>query len=327
MPTRPVIVWFRQDLRLADNMALLRAAETGAPVLPLYVLDDVTPGPWRMGGASRWWLHHSLTALAADLAAIGAPLTILAGAAEEVLPRLAAETGADTVTCSRSYEPWARALEQRLHARLEAAGVKLRRYAGTLLREPEEVATGSGGPYKVYTPFWRAIAAKGPPRSPLAAPARLTPPPHLPKGVSLADLALLPMKPDWARGMREAWTPGEAGARARLAGFLASALAGYQESRNRPDKPGTSRLSPHLHFGEVSPATVWHATEGTSPDAARLDADRETFLKELTWREFSAHLLFHFPDLPETPFRAEFGRFPWREDEAGLAAWQKGRTG
>ncbi|MDX2287850.1 MAG: deoxyribodipyrimidine photo-lyase [Hyphomicrobiaceae bacterium] len=327
MSDKPIIVWFRQDLRLTDHPALARAIETGRPVVPVYILDDTGPGQWALGAASRWWLHHSLLELAADIERRGARLVLRTGAARAVIPALCAEVGAEAVHVSRMYEPWAAALERDLKADLEPAGVALRRFPGSLLREPEEIATQSGGPYKVYTPFWRALRDLGVPRPPVAASAHIASPARAVGSDDLAAWGLLPTRPDWAGGLRDAWVPGEAGARKRLTTFIASALKGYKEDRNRPDLPATSRLSPHLHFGELSPSTIWHAVASAAGGSGKLDADSEHFLKELVWREFSAHLLFHFPDLPDSPFRPEFAAFPWREDASGLAAWQKGRTG
>ena len=320
------IVWFRQDLRLTDNRALRAAAADGARVLPVYILDDDTPGAWKMGAASRWWLHHSLEALGRSLADLGVPLVLRRGVIAEELSKLVTETGAKGVYCSRSYEPWAIKLEHTLKASIEKAGAAFKRYPGTLLREPEDIKTKTGGPFKVYTPFWNALSSGADPAKPQPAPAQLPPPVKLPKSDKLADWKLLPTKPDWAGGMRESWQPGEAGAELRLEAFLDETIAGYATSRDRPDKLGTSRLSPHLHFGEISPARVWHAVmRHTGGDS--LGKGELTFLKEIAWREFSHHLLFHFPDLPEKPFRPEFAAYPWKYQKAKLTAWQRGQTG
>ncbi|MDO9384334.1 MAG: deoxyribodipyrimidine photo-lyase [Hyphomicrobiaceae bacterium] len=320
------LVWFRQDLRLTDHRALRAAIATGAPVLPVYILDDETPGPWAIASASRWWLHHSLTELTRALAGIGAPLVFRRGTFSAELVKLVKETGATAVFCSRSYEPWAVALENDLKAKLTKAGAELKRYPGTLLREPEDLRTKTGGPFKVYTPFWNALSGGDDPAKPQPAPTQITPPAKLPKSDALASWKLLPTKPDWSGGMRESWQPGEAGAEQRLEAFLDAIVSGYADSRNRPDKVGTSRLSPHLHFGEISPCRVWHAlmhhARGNS-----LDKGAETYLKEIVWREFSYHLLFHFPDLPEKPFRPEFAAYPWKNQKANLTAWQRGQTG
>jgi deoxyribodipyrimidine photo-lyase len=309
---------------LTDNAALAAAVAAGGPVIPLYVLDDEAAGPWAPGGASRWWLHHSLASLAAALRARGARLILRRGRAEEVLPAVASEAGARVVHAGRLYEPWARARDKRVAAALAERGVAIEGARTALLFEPWEIRTKTGGPYGVYTPFSRACFAAPAPAQPSPAPARIPSPATHPASEDLDAWALLPTRPDWAGGLRETWTPGEEGAAARLAAFTARALARYDEARNRPDMPGTSGLSPHLHWGEVSPAAVWHAA--LAAGAAR-GAATETFLKELLWREFSHHLLWHRPEMPEEALKPAFAAFPWRNDSAALAAWQKGRTG
>ncbi|HYD98644.1 MAG TPA: deoxyribodipyrimidine photo-lyase [Alphaproteobacteria bacterium] len=322
----PALVWFRQDLRLADNPALAAAVAGGRPVLAVYVLDDETPGAWRLGGAARWWLHHSLAALAAALRRHGVPLVLRRGPADLVVADLARRSGAVEVHWNRLYEPHAIARDAALKADLTAAGIAVRSHNGTLLREPWEVRSGSGGPYRVFTPFWRACLALEPPPPCLPAPAAIRPAPA-PEGDDLDAWSLLPTAPDWAGGLRANWTPGEAGAAARLAAFVAEGLARYGDLRNRPDVDGSSRLSPHLRFGEVSPRQVWHAVRDAA--ARRRDAisGGELLLREIGWREFSYHLLYHAPSLPDRPLDTRFERFPWAEDEGGLAAWQQGRTG
>lgn len=323
MTASPILLWFRQDLRLADNRALAAACETGRPVLPVYILDDESPGVWRMGGASRWWLHHSLAALARDLSQFGCPLVLRRGPTVETLERLIGESGAEAVYATRAYEPWARVAEKKL----AETGVGFKRFAGSLLFEPEALTTKSGTPFRVFTPFWKACRAGPPPKPLLPRPVAIAAPNAVPASDRLEDWALLPTRPDWAGGLREAWRPGEAGARNRLADFLDGPVADYADDRDRPDRAGTSRLSPHLHFGEISPQQCWHAA------AARIDAAPETaqgaesFLRELAWREFSYHLLHHWPDLPEVPFQPRFAAMGWADDAASLSAWQRGRTG
>lgn len=322
----PVIVWFRNDLRLADNRALAAASALG-PVIPVFVIDQVAAGRWWRGGASRWWLHRSLAALASDIEARGGRLLLRVGATAEVLARLADETGARTVCATRAYEPWARQLESDVHARLAADGISLKRFGGALLREPEELRTKAGEPFKVYSPLWRALVTLGEPRRPEPTPPALSFAPTPAPSEPLASLGLLPVKPDWSAGLAAEWTPGEAGAAARLERFVEAALAGYVEDRNRPDLPGTSRLSPHLHFGEISPNACWHRAKAAAALDPRAAKGLETFLKELVWREFSYHLLVHWPTLPDAPFRQEFEAFPWADDAPALTAWQCGRTG
>jgi deoxyribodipyrimidine photo-lyase len=328
---KPVIVWFRQDLRLSDQRALIAACASGQPVIPLYILDEVSPGAWGLGAASRWWLNRSLKALAADFERLGSRLILRRGAAADVLDEVVASLSATTVFCQAAHEPWASALESDVHARLQRHGAVLKRMAGALLKRPDALRTkGSGEPFKVYTPFWRALVASEPPADPAPAPTQIAAPATWPKGDKLTDWNLHPTKPDWSMGFAE-WTPGEAGARARLDAFLDTGLHGYDGERNRPDRPGTSKLSPHLHLGEISPATCWYAAKyaGERHAARGTPADKglETFLKELVWREFSAHLLVHWPTLPEMPFKPAYGAFPWAKDEPGLEAWQKGQTG
>ncbi|MGQ0457515.1 MAG: cryptochrome/photolyase family protein [Hyphomicrobium sp.] len=323
----PVIVWFRNDLRLGDHRALAAAIATGAPIIPLYVLDDISPGAWKMGGASRWWLAHSLESLATAIAERGGRLILRRGDAHLTLPAIVEETGAKAVFVSRCYEPSAVALEQDLKRTFDAAGIDFKRFGGALLREPEDVRTKTGDVYRVYTPFWRALSAGYAPPKAIAPPSTMLTPHKCPKSDKLADWALTPRKPNWAKGWDQLWSPGEAGAARRLQDFLATSLATYKEDRNRPDRPGTSRLSPHLHFGEISPAECWRAASAFAAKDPNVDQGYETFLKELVWREFSATLLFHWPSLPEAPFRQDFAAFPWLENAAHFEAWRRGKTG
>ena len=322
----PSILWFRQDLRLADNPALCAAMARGAPVLPVYILDDETPGRWAAGGAGRWWLHRSLTSLAADLEGLGRPLVLRRGPAERVLLELAAELGAGAVYWNRCYEPFAIARDTRIKTALQARGLTAESGNAALLFEPWLPQTKSGGPFKVFTPFWRHLLGRP------AAPRPLPRPEALPNGTeargeSLEDWSLLPHAPDWAGGLRDSWTPGEAGAKARLEAFLDDAVGDYQAQRDLLDSPGTSRLSPHLHWGEISPRQIWHATRHRAAASGLDPASSEAFLRELGWREFSYHLLYHWPELPERNWKSGFDAFPWREDEAAYRAWTRGRTG
>ncbi len=313
----PSIVWFRQDLRLADNPALREAAAAGR-VLPVYVLDDDAAGSWAMGGAHRWWLHHSLTSLGADLAAMGATLVLRRGDAVQIIADLAAQTKAVAVHAGRMVEPWARQQEAAVAKALGSVPLVLHR--ASTLHEPGVIRTQTGGAYGIYTPFARAARAMGEPPHPEPAPQRL-------EGVTapsdhLASWKLLPTKPDWAGGMRACWQPGEAGAQARLAGFMADRIDGYDAGRNTPGEDRTSMLSPHLHWGELSPAQVWHAAR-----EAGQGVGLQTFLSELLWHEFSANVIWHNPHLPDAPQRRDFSALPWRQDADGLRAWQAGQTG
>jgi deoxyribodipyrimidine photo-lyase len=310
--SRPTIVWLRDDLRLADNPALSAAALRGEPVVLVYVLDEVSPGIRPLGGASRWWLHHSLTALTA---AVGGALVLRRGAAEEVIPAIVAETGAGAVYWNRRYSA-SREIDARLKTRLRADGLEVQSFQANLLHEPWTVTTGDGNPYRVFTPFWRACLAL-PVRAPLPAP-----------DLSFADArsdaldawGLLPTRPDWAQGLRESWTPGEAAAHARLEEFLEEGLPLYHR-RDEPAAPATSRLSPHLRFGEVSPVQLWDAAHGRHANSAK-------FLSEVGWREFSWNILYHSPRLATENFRPAYDSFPWGQaSPAELAAWREGRTG
>ena len=317
----PSLVWFRQDLRLADNPALSAAIAAGGPVVPVFILDDETPGRWKPGGASRWWLEKSLAALGADLARIGSPLVLRRGRADTILPALVAETGARAVFWNRCYEPFAIARDSALKERLRAEGIRVESFNGALLREPWEVKGKSGAPLKVFTPFWRALQALGDPGAPLPAPKALKAPARPVASDVLGSWGLYRAKPDWAAAFPDHWTPGEAGARERFADFADGAMAAYGDARDLPGVPGTSRLSPHLHWGEVSPRMLWHATRhvgGKGP---------EHFLREVGWREFSYHLLHAEPHLPERNLRPEFDAFPWADDEAAFARWRRGETG
>ncbi|WP_342666306.1 deoxyribodipyrimidine photo-lyase [Muricoccus aerilatus] len=318
--TSPSIVWFRQDLRLADNPALLAAAE--GPVLPVFVLDDVAAGDLAYGGAARWWLHHSLAALGRGLAARGAPLLLLRGDAVSLLAGLAQETGAASVRAGWLTEPWARAQEAALSARLTAEGRRLELHASTHLLRPDSILAGSGRPYTVYAPFARKILAMGEPPTPQEAPARLDGIALPSPGLALDDLALLPRppQPDWAAEFGTAWRPGEAGAMERLARFTAGGLPDYPTRRNDPGIEGSSGLSPHLRWGEVSPRQVWHAAREAGGEAAL------PFLREVLWREFSHHLLWHRPELTRRAARA-LRRLPFRAGP-GIAcrlAWRAHR--
>ncbi len=322
------LLWLRQDLRLDDHPALLAALARGGPVLPVYVWAPGAEGDWPPGGASRWWLHRSLTALAAELRARGSDLIVRAGDPAAALDDLARECGATALFWSGRCEPAAREAEARVATRCAARGLELRRLPGATLYEPEAIRTGQGGAYQVFTPFWKACLRAGPPSSPREAPARLPAPAAWPASLPLDALGLLPRR-DWAGGLAGAWRPGEAGARALLARALADQLAAYPVDRDRPDREGTSRLSPHLHWGEISPRRVWAAVAGqvAAADDPRVARGAEALLRQLGWREFAHHLLRHFPHTDSAPLRGEFAALPWRDDDAGLRAWQRGRTG
>lgn len=314
--TAPSIVWFRQDLRLSDQAAVT-AASTSGPWIGVYVLDDVTPGDRAMGAAQRWWLHHSLQTLDHSLAARGGALVLRRGAAVREIAAMAREIGARSVHALRHYEPWWKAAERELAERLD-----LHLHDGGRLAPPDQVLTGSHGRYRIFTPYWRALKGRMPPDRPMAAPDRLDAAGIALTGDRVEDWGLRPAAPDWASGFA-AWTPGEEGARATLDHFL-PLLGDYERDRDRPSTDATSRLSPHLHFGEISPATLWYRAAAAARDAA------EPWLRQLAWRDFSANVIDIFPDYGDANGREAFDRFRWRtgpEADRDFRAWTRGRTG
>jgi deoxyribodipyrimidine photo-lyase len=323
--SRPAIVWFRDDLRIADNPALFAAADSGHPVVCVYVWDEESPGFRRAGGAARWWLHHSLTRLGSRLEQLGTPLLIRRGTAERVIDELTTETGAVAIFWNRRYGGAERAVDEAIKSAAREKGLEASSFGANLLFEPWTIGTGSDTPFSVYTPFWRACLSAPPPRKPLQAPSALTAGPHL-LGLSIDDLALLPTHPDWAGGLRDNWMPGEEDAHASLHAFLADDVAAYKQDRDTPGIAATSRLSPRLRWGELSPHQVWHAAmEARTKSNAEGSA---TFLAELGWREFAYHTLFQHARMATENIRNEYDAFPWpRLNPSALHAWQHGRTG
>jgi len=318
-----VIVWFRRDLRLDDNPALQAALRSGLPVVCVYVHAPDEQAPWAPGAASRWWLHHSLAALDADLRARGSGLLIRHGPSLQVLQSLIAQTGASEVVWNRLYEPTLVARDKQVKQQLRAHGIVAESFNAHLLFEPWEIATGAGDPYRVFTPFWRNARARLDVGTPPAAPSTIDSL-ALADSVPLTTLALLP-RIGWDAGFSAHWIPGEAGAAELLQVFIDGALDAYASGRDLPDRAGTSRLSPHLHFGEISPRRIVHALS-----ARGLLAHAEPYVRELGWREFGHHLLYHFPHTTLEPLNPQFAEFPWADDrqgEGGLHAWQQGRTG
>ncbi len=315
------LVWLRQDLRVFDNPALAAAAERGR-VLAVYILEDSSSAAARpLGGASRWWLHHSLTALEQALG----PLLLLRGDPLEIIPRVARSVKASRVYWNRRYEPHAVARDGRLEASLSARGFTVTTCNSSLLFEPWEIKTLAGEPYRVFTPFWRACL-KRPVASPSAAPriALADPPPG---GDPLRSWSLLPSNPDWAEGFAGVWSPGEAGAQRKLQTFVHEGLRGYRTRRDYPAARNVSRLSPHIHWGEISPRQIWAEIRECAASDPTLAADADKFLAELGWREFAHHLLFHFPEMASANWKPSFDPFPWKNDRLQLRAWQRGRTG
>ncbi|WP_293868062.1 deoxyribodipyrimidine photo-lyase [uncultured Alsobacter sp.] len=328
----PVLLWFRDDLRLADNPALEAALASGQPVVGLYILDEESPDLRPLGGAARWWLHHALADLAAALERRGTRLLLRRGAATEVVGSLLGEMSFSAVLWNRRYEAAAITVDTAVKTMVRAAGLRADSFNASLLYEPWAVRSKAGDPMKVFSPFWRAALASGEPPSPVASAASrapLAPAGHFDALASLplVALGLLPATPDWAGGLRETWRPGEDGAQERLAAFLDDELKGYADGRDRPDMPSTSRLSPWLRFGNIGPRQIWHAAASAVEQGAASHRDLAKFHAELGWREFSYHLLHAFPDLARSNFQAKFDAFPWRDDPPALAAWQRGRTG
>ena len=319
------LYWFRDDLRLADLPGLTAAANAG-PVVPIFIRDPDLGEEWRIGSASQWWLHHSLVALQHNLVEQGLELILRSGETVDVLTHLAQEVGATAVFCSRHYQPWSEGLEKNLKESLSKIGATLRRYPGTLLHEPEDVATGGGTPFKVFTPFWRACNRRPEPAAPLPSPALSAHEAHI-SSEELSDWQLTPTEPNWAYGWNDLWQPGETGAREALNTFLADHVQNYGDGRDIPSEPNTSKLSPYLRYGNISPRQVWHAAQSAKMSQPDASESINKFLSEIGWREFCYHLLYHFPTMPDVAFNPKFNFFPWGDDHERLHAWQKGLTG
>jgi len=314
------IVWFRLDLRLSDNRALAAAVKRGGAVVPVFIWSPEEEGDWPPGAASRWWLHQSLERLGASLRAAGSPLVIRKGPTLAALRSLVRETGATALFWNRRYEPAMIARDTKVRQALVADGVRVESFNSALLHEPWEIENASGNPFRVFTPFSRACLAAKTAFTLAPRPGKIPAPPKPVVSLPLAALELEPDR-DWAAGFSREWKVGEAGAAAELERFLSKRVMDYPAARDMPGVPGTSRLSPYLHFGELSPRQIWLETEG------RQSAATDAYLRQLLWREFAHHLLYHFPLTPLEPLRPEFAKFPWLDDPQGLRAWQRGRTG
>jgi deoxyribodipyrimidine photo-lyase len=324
MSERPVLIWFRDDLRLTDNPALSAAASSNAPIVAIYILDDESIQLRPLGGASRWWLAQSLRALSAHLLRAGVHLTLRHGRSEEILSTLARETDARALYFNRRCG-YATELDRRIETRLRRDGLEVETFQASFLFEPGSVKSKTGAAIRVFTPFWNAALARDEPRQPLKASQHLQGAPAIASD-SLESWGLEPSRPDWAGGLRDTWTPGEDGARDRLSDFVDHALDGYETARDRPDLGLTSRISPHLRFGEISPFQIWHAVAAARDRGDARANDVEKFLTELGWREFSYHLLYQFPELAGKNVQSRFDSFSW-SDDALLTQWQRGRTG
>lgn len=321
----PVILWFRRDLRLHDNHALVAAVSSGRPVVPLFILEEGNDGAMPYGAAQAWWLHRSLERLAERLEARGSRLILRRGRAADTVFAIAAETGAAAVFWNRRHDACGIEIDSALKAGLRGRGIDAQSFAGQLLHDPTRLKTKTGGSYKVFTPFWRALQQDGEPDTPIDAPKSVLAPERFPASDRLDDWSLLPTRPDWASRFGEVWTPGEDGAQARLSDFVGDRIGDYDRARDFPAIDGTSQLSPHLAFGEISPAVLWHAARLN--DGSRGTEGVVTFRKELAWRDFSYHLLYHHRKLDRENIDRRFDAFEWRQDDGYFAAWTRGMTG
>ena len=321
------LVWFRHDLRLSDHPALHEAAQSGTAILPVYIWEPDEEAPWQPGGASRWWLHHALVDLDQQLRSLGSRLIIRRGPSLPALEQLIKEAHVTRVVWTRRYEPHIIKRDEQIKKTLKGQGVEVESYNGSLSREPMSIKTKEGKPYQVYTPFWKCYQLQSAPRLPLPAPSKLNALNQWPSSLDIASLQLLP-KIKWDAGFYQAWQPKEESAQQALQQFCDASVGHYADQRDLPGTKGTSQLSPHLHFGQVSPNQVWHAVQKMrSQHTGEYLHQSEDYLKELVWREFAYHLLYHFPQTPSKPLRTDFLRFPWKDDARLLRAWQRGQTG
>ena len=322
---RPIIMWFRQDLRVSDNPALHYASGSGKPLVALFILDEQSPDIRAMGAAQKWWLHHSLASLSRSLDNLGGTLHLKQGPADDIIRDLVETLDASEVVWNRRYGEGEQAVDAGLKSWCADNDRVAHSFDGLLMHEPAKVTTKKGDPYKVYTPFWKNLSSGDPVRDLCPAPKSIKWSDATISGDALDDWGLLPTKPNWAGGIAEEWTPGEAGAEARLDEFLSDNLRDYPIARDLPGPDRTSKMSPHLRFGEVSPHQLWHACHDGRRTAS--EKAREVWAKELVWREFSYHLLHHWPALHEENFNDRFDEFPWDRNEEALEAWKRGRTG
>ena len=321
MHTSPIIIWFRNNLRISDHAALKKACEKNAPIIPVFIHDEKAMGQWNYGSAQKYWLHHSLLSLENDLKSLGANLILRRGDAIISLIEIARKTGARSIFALRNYEPWALVQEQQLHEICNDENIEFKRFSGNLLIEPEKLKNKSGTNFQVFTPFFRALQNSGMVRTPLPEPSKIIGFNGI-KGDDLNSWEFLPTKANWAAGFTK--NIGEQAAQNRFLEFL-TRIDNYSKGRDFPIQNSTSWLSPHLRFGEISPAQIWqkiYEITNNSPVG-----DYQKFLSELGWREFSNHILTQYPSMPERPIKAQFENFPWENNDAALAAWKKGHTG
>lgn len=322
----PILLWFRQDLRLYDNSALLEAVKQNTPILPVYILDDDNADEFKLGGASRLWLHHSLNALNKNL---NGHLHVYKGDAKNIIPKIIENTGIKTVYWNRCYEPWRIQRDKAIKSTLSEQDIEVKSFNSSLLWEPWQIQTQSKTPYKVFTPFYKkGCLAEPPPPKPQSIPKDIEfVSDHHSFETELDNLGLTP-KIEWDKQMLEHWDISEDGAQATFKTFLESGLKGYKEKRDNPHLSNVSRLSPYLHFGEISPRDIWHTARDYAKAHDIPERDIDHFCSELAWREFSYHLLYHFPDLPRKNLQDKFDKFPWSDPDAKkLKAWQQGQTG
>ena len=331
----PVIVWFRNDLRIADNPALVAACKLGQPVIPIYIWNTDEEGNWPMGAASRWWLHYSLQELTASLKSLGMDFLIFSGPSKDVLEKLVKATSSDTIYWNRKYDPWSVPRDTEVKKYFQDKKIEVKSFNSSLLFEPFEISTQQGKPYQVFTPFWKNCLEQASARGPLDTPkykASLSKPlgslVESLETYKLDQLELLP-KINWDGGFKEMWQPGEAGGKERFQAFSKKTIRNYKVSRDYPSNQGVSYISPHLHFGEISPHQIWSHVEAKyrNHDHKAEKESINTYLKEIGWREFAHHVLYHFPETANEPLRDQFKSFKWASDKKGLTAWQKGLTG
>jgi len=323
----PALVWFRQDLRLSDNPALAAAVRRGSPVIPVFIWAPEEEGSWRPGAAAQWWLDRSLAALSAELEKRGSRLIIRVGPTGAALENLLAESGASAVFWNRRYEPAAFDRDGKLKSQLRERGIITESFNGNLLFEPWTIRNGKGQPFRVFTAFWRACLTKSVAPPSKNGAEKLRSPENWPRSLELSALGLEPAV-DWAGGLRETWQPGESGAKRQLKRFQKEDIQEYPAGRDKPGVVGTSRLSPHLHFGEISPRQVWRAVLRTMDDGViGSHGACEAYLRQIGWREFAYQLLYHHPESSDQALRPEFAAFPWRTNSRALRAWMQGKTG
>ncbi|MCB0718627.1 MAG: deoxyribodipyrimidine photo-lyase [Bacteroidetes bacterium] len=322
---RTSIVWFRRDLRAADNHALHAAVTAGERILPLYILSDDDEQPWAIGAAQRWWVHHSLIALRSALADARLTLVVRKGGYASTIADIARACNADVVRFNRRFEPHAVRSDGKVIAALKKEGLDVRIHEGSLLHDPDEFETKSGGPYRVFTPFWKHLQRDLKVPRPLPAPGKAVAAAFDAAVGDIDDLELLPTI-NWTEGIAKTWTPGEKGAAESLAAFADSRVMQYGDRRDLPGEVTTSRMSPYLANGELSPRQIWHRIAG---GATLSDAPKgvEPYLRQLAWREFSYHILHHNPNTPSEPLYEKFEAFPWKRSRSLLEKWQKGQTG